>query len=1445
MAQHAGSGIDQFKLSDSSEVGDSGSIHEEGEPKVFHVVLVSGDVVTVTQYPSGRRSFAVQGTERNEGFAIFTIRNETYVVPQDANLKKLDLSLFNIDYLISEEYFKLDVTPLLISSDSKDSASKLAKDPDVKGFVSKVFKSVPAIAAKAKFADIRKLYKSLMKKAEVAKVRLDMKLHATLNESLPIIGLPNPANPVWGSGYTGEYMKIGIIDTGIDPTHPDVGGPRIVAAQDFTDDGTVDDLHGHGTHVAAIAAGSAAASTSATDPNGKFKGVAWGASLINAKVLNRYGWGYWSWVIAGIEWSVEQGADVINLSIGDGWTDGNDPPALAVDAAVDAGVVACVAAGNSGGVPWHYFTVETPGSARKAITVGAIDKSGNLAWFSSRGPVTGGEIRLKPDVVAPGVSVYSAHATNSPSEYAMPNPPPLPQNGPPNYPPYYTWGWSGTSMATPHVAGLSALVLQAHPGWEPWHVKDAIMNTAVHLDGCWDNAGGPSCNVYQEGTGRIVAPAAVFTTALLDEPSYSFGIVTDEATHSHSYKVYNYGASAITVTLSVTLTDVGTGTDWTAGHASTTPQNLNIPAGQSQSFTLDVNMAGMPLSLYSGVIVASVDGFGPLRSAFGFAKMNTLTVTKIDMAGDLAEGHSVWKWKVNPSNDLDYWINLVDYAVTDSNGQVVLYHTNGNYNFVTLSFTTGEGSPVVTIAENLAVTGNGFPATLDERTTNKVDLDPNESGQTIAAVRTQVYYQEPNPNYYHWWFYMLCAYPASTESWVSTLSSSWWVTFGYNYYPSSDYDLTDMWTVNTGEWHDLLYANKGVPGLMHFIADYSSLVWKWSVYPVNLGPNAGAHRWANTWSRLFDDPSTGFIPWWYWDWTFSWKMSLPQARMEYLSPDVWYDQCLEKVSDIPWQGTSGWFWHGPYSAWSGGTPEERWNTAFSNQLFAWVDASDPGDHLELSGHAIMDGWRYGGHSYHDYGRSPAGTLELTGPGGPLFSGSVYDEFDWRFLPQTPGVYTATLDATSTQQLSTHMIATYKFDTSVSGTILPSGQIDVPQINFEPQSLNLDNTAPAGKVTVGIRARSWSDPETPMSSFKAWYSIDDGLTWNSLTVNPSGTTNYYLVELPALSDKYVSLRAEAINSLGNSIEQRTIRAFYMTKALALGDLVVWRPSSGRWYVRHQDGSSWTQQWGTNGDVPFVADVDSDGLGDLILWRPSNGHWYVLQSSKSYSPSQALRVQWGTRGDTPLVADVDGDGRADLIVWRPSNGYWCALKSTTNYDRSKALWIQWGASGDKPLVGRFDSDARADLIVWRPSNGYWYVLKSSTGYSAPQAFRVQWGVSTDKPLVGDVDGDGLADLIVWRPSNGYWYALQSTKSYSPSQALRIQWGTSTDKPLVGAYDSDGRVELVVWRPSNGVWYVLKSTASYDRASAARVQWGTSGDRPLMMGPLGCLWCTVAPS
>jgi subtilisin family serine protease len=186
----------------------------------------------------------------------------------------------------------------------------------------------------------------------VALVWPDLPVYALLNDSVPVIRAPE----VWSLGYAGRGVTIAIIDTGIDSEHPDLVG-RVIDQKDFTGEGPGDG-NGHGTHVASIAAGSGAAS------QGRYRGVAPEASLLAVRVLGSNGSGRQSNVMAGIEWAIERGAKIINLSLGGPPEpgDGTDALSAQVDAAVRAGVVCVVAAGNSGP---SARTVGSPGSAHR------------------------------------------------------------------------------------------------------------------------------------------------------------------------------------------------------------------------------------------------------------------------------------------------------------------------------------------------------------------------------------------------------------------------------------------------------------------------------------------------------------------------------------------------------------------------------------------------------------------------------------------------------------------------------------------------------------------------------------------------------------------------------------------------------------------------------------------------------------------------------------------------------------------------------------------------------------------------------------------------------------------------------------------------------------------------------------------------------------------------
>ncbi len=280
------------------------------------------------------------------------------------------------------------------------------------------------------------------------------------------------APAVWQRGITGKGIIVAVLDSGVDATHPDLAhlpnsnDSKIIGWIDFVNGRSSPyDDRGHGTHVCGTISG--------IGVNGYQTGVAPGTKLIVAKVFS-YGFGNMSHVLLAFDWAVSNNARIISYSNG---KTHSDALAIAVDNVMAAGVIPVIAAGNTG--PNSNTTI-CPGDEINSTTVGATDSFDIIASFSSRGPVTlNGKTYIKPNVSAPGVNVIS---TMPGGGYASKN---------------------GTSMATPHVSGTVALMLEKNPALKPSQINEILENTAVDLGQAGKD------NIY--GAGRIDAYKAVFS----------------------------------------------------------------------------------------------------------------------------------------------------------------------------------------------------------------------------------------------------------------------------------------------------------------------------------------------------------------------------------------------------------------------------------------------------------------------------------------------------------------------------------------------------------------------------------------------------------------------------------------------------------------------------------------------------------------------------------------------------------------------------------------------------------------------------------------------------------------------------------------------------------------------------------------------------------------------
>ncbi|MFJ7986646.1 S8 family serine peptidase [Streptomyces sp. NPDC096351] len=583
------------------------------------VTLVTGDRVAVGRDAQGGPTATALPREDGTVPLVQTRRSgqDLYVYPEGAAgalaAGRVDQELFNVTGLLRQGYDDTATTTLpLIAVYGTDLTRSVPAAP--RGARrGQVLKAVDGVALKADKKQATTFWAEVTSPSArstdgLKKLWLDRKVHATLERSTRQVHAPE----AWAAGYDGTGTKVAVLDTGADAEHPDLQG-RITAAENFTDSDTTGDRQGHGTHTLSTVGGSGAAS------DGRKKGVAPGADLLNGKVLDDSGSGAASWIIAGMEWAVAQGADVVSMSLGSPEpTDCTDPMSLAAEElSREEGTLFVVAAGNTGPT---LNTVSSPGCAPGVLTVGAVDRDDSTAYFSSRGPTI---VRhtLKPEIAAPGVAV-SAAAAGGRGVYAYRS-------------------MSGTSMATPHVAGAAAIVRQRHPDWTAQQVKAALVASA--------ESSVPG-DVREVGGGRLDVKAAIDQT-VLGAPAVQGGTShwpqdrTDRTTVSVPYT--NTSGAPVTLNLAVEKVTGNDGSRVGSPVARLGKRTVTLPAGATVQVPLELDPAAhLDRAQYgdvTGRVIATGKGGIHVSTPFSLyvePETVTLRVKLIDRQGKPASGAS-------------------------------------------------------------------------------------------------------------------------------------------------------------------------------------------------------------------------------------------------------------------------------------------------------------------------------------------------------------------------------------------------------------------------------------------------------------------------------------------------------------------------------------------------------------------------------------------------------------------------------------------------------------------------------------------------------------------------------------------------------------------------------------------------------------------------------------
>lgn len=1091
------------------------------------VTLLTGDRVAVFQ--SG--GFVISRAPNRENIDFFTSQTagQLRVVPSDAikllQSGHLDERLFNVTELIKQGYDDRRAgLPLIVGAGASDEAVATATSK-VSGEAASDVRALPRVhmvTVQQRRAQANRFWvrltggnsRSRTLDSAVSKVWLDTKGHVLLDRSAPQIGAP----AAWETGYTGKGVSVAVLDTGADVSHPDLAG-QIAATRNFTAEAD-GDLHGHGTHVSSTVAGTGAGSS------GRYRGVAPEARLVVGKVCDQYGDCAESDVIAGMEWAagVEQ-AKVISMSLG--WPDapGLTPQEQAVETlSARFGTLFVAAAGNDG----EDGTVNRPASAPSALAVAAVDRSDALASFSSRGPRRGDD-GLKPEISAPGVEIMAARSQ---------------QAGTPGE--LYTT-MSGTSMATPHVAGAAALLAQRYPEWTGQRLKAALMATAIP---------NPKVGVFAQGAGRVDVARAV-TAGLIaqpasvgfDRPHYPHG---DDQPMSSLVTYHNYGTTAVTLRLSISGTVAAiageSGVAAPNGMLQVSPDSVTVPAGGDASVTVTADTSiSSPDGYVGGYLTATGDEL-TVRTPVAVNKeveSYDLTLTHLNRTGKATGEFFTTLKSLDGNRSYDFY--------ESSNGVTTLRVPKGSY--VLTSAISNASDQATSGQAAAAASGRDVSLLVQPRLELAADQKLTVDARVARKAAADVTVPEGKASLVE-----------ISAGWVQTTSTGWFSTSVGLGDPNSLYtgqirgakssagftsQINGLWGEKTGDGEfgqkftvNLAWYANGtmIRGKTHRVraADLAVVTAKYaSSLPRSQGIGGALPHAPG--KRPLGGP--GLV------------ISLPATVTEYYNTDAgveWTPSLVEIAGDFEAFAIT----EQPSARFEAGRryPIDLNRGVFGPTVKAGEAVRRTGDTLSIALPMFGDGAGNIGDS------SATGFAMLRENGAIIAMSSTPGRLDFKVSEsEKRHEVMAYARRTAPFELSTEVIGLWSFKSSHTTSATP---MPLWTIGFAP-NLSDTNTALAGRDLV-VPLRLESQPGATVGSLDkidVEVSFDDGASWQPLRVEESGqggeggegpnpaNCHEKLVTVPHPSEPgFVSFRVKAADSAGNTVDETILHAYRLVKAL---------------------------------------------------------------------------------------------------------------------------------------------------------------------------------------------------------------------------------------------------------------------------------------------------------